>query len=607
MAVDSMTAPDLDFDPDALRRKYREERDKRLRPDGDYQYAETKGELSHFAEDDPYADPDFTREPLADEVDTVIIGGGFAGLFSAARLREAGLDDIRIIEAASDFGGTWYWNRYPGCQCDIESYTYIPLLEETGYMPSLRYAYAPEIFEQCKRIGQHFSLYDLALFQTRVRELRWDEEISRWIVSTDRGDVIKAKFVITATGPLSKPKLPGIPGISEFKGHMFHTSRWDFDYTGGDNNGGLHKLADKKVAIVGTASTAVQCIPHLAAGAEHLYVFQRTPVAVYPRGNRPTDDDWVNSLSPGWQTERQRNFNAVVTGQPVEVDLVNDAWTKIYSSLQTIVPIGQKTAGVMPEDLAQAAELADFAWMNKVRDWIGEVVQAPDLVEKLKPWYRAFCKRPTFHDDYLKSFNRANVTLVDVSECHGVERLTEKGIVANGIEYEVDCVIFATGFEISSSFERRVDFEIHGVGGQSLFDYWKNGRRTLHGHSTHGFPNLFNVGPSQNGLSMNFSSMYGAQAIHLAYIIKEVLARGARSVQPTLEAEAEWVETIRTLARRNEAFLADCTPGYYNNEGKFKERTAGFLNDAYSPGINAFNDLMAEWRAQDDLKGLQLD
>ena len=594
-----------EIDLDAIRNKYREERDKRLRDDGDRQYLETTGEFARYAEVDPYAIP-FEREAIIKEVDAIIVGGGFAGLFAGARLSDAGLNDFYIIEAGSDFGGTWYWNRYPGCQCDIDAYTYIPLLEETGYMPSMRYTYSPEIYEQCKRIGNHYKLYERALFQTRVRELRWNEDAKRWLVTTNRGDRIMARFVITGLGNVSKPKLPGIPGIDTYKGHSFHTSRWDFDYTGGDNSGGLTKLADKKVAIIGTASSAIQAIPHLGAGAKHLYVFQRTPVAVFPRNNRPTDTDWVASLKPGWQMERINNFNKVVTGQEVEVDLVNDCWTEIYKTVQTQVPLGQKTHGMLPEDFARQAEIDDFKKMETIRKRVDSIVKDPKKAELLKPWFRVFCKRPTFHDEYLNTYNRDNVTLVDVSASKGVERITPKGIIANGVEYEVDCIVFATGFEISTEYKRRADFETYGIGGQSLNDYWANGRRTLHGHSSNGFPNLFNVGASQNGLSMNFSSMYGAQSIHIAYIITEMLKRGAQAVQPTKEAETEWVDTIKSLARKNEAFLAECTPSYFNNDGKFKERSAGFLNDAYTPGIVKFNDLMAEWREKGDLDGLEL-
>ncbi len=315
---------ELGFDPDALRTKYAEERDRRLRADGRDQYVEASGAFAHYGLDDPYADPGFVRDALADEVEVVIVGGGFGGLMAAARLREAGVSDVRIVEAGADYGGTWYWNRYPGAQCDVEAYIYLPLLEETGYIPREKYAYAPEILAHTRRVASHFGLYDLACFQTRVTALRWDEAMGRWHVLTDRGDDMKARFVITATGPANRPKLPGIPGLDSFAGHAFHTARWDYDYTGGDTHGGLYKLADKRVAVIGTGATAIQVVPHLGRDAGHLYVFQRTPSSVDIRGNRPTDPEWVASLKPGWQRERQDNFNAILSGQPVEVDLVND-------------------------------------------------------------------------------------------------------------------------------------------------------------------------------------------------------------------------------------------------------------------------------------------
>src|SRR6202041_4028132 len=186
---------EFDFDPEALRTKYREERDKRLRLDGNEQYVEVKGDFSRYV-DDPYADPGYTREPLTDAVDVVIIGGGFGGLLAGARLREAGVKHIRVIEKGGDFGGTWYWNRYPGAQCDIESYIYLPLLEETGYIPKENYSFAPEILEHSQRIARKFDLYRGALFQTEIKEMRWSESECRWLVSTNRGDKLSARYVI---------------------------------------------------------------------------------------------------------------------------------------------------------------------------------------------------------------------------------------------------------------------------------------------------------------------------------------------------------------------------------------------------------------------------
>src|SRR5499427_7725769 len=303
---------DLDFDPAALREKYRLERDKRLRPDANAQWVEVKGDFRHYI-DDPYVEPGFTRAPLTDEVDALVIGGGFGGLLAAARLREAGVERIRILEKGGDFGGTWYWNRYPGAQCDIESYVYLPLLEETGYIPKEKYSFAPEIFEHAQRIGKHFNLYEKACFQTQIKEARWNEETQRWTVATDQGDVFQARFVIMSSGPLNRPKLPGLPGIEKFKGHTFHTSRWDYNYTGGDTTGGLHKLHDKRVGIIGTGATAIQCVSHLGEHAKQLYVFQRTPSSVDERGQKPTDQEWVKTLKPGWQTRRNYNFTAILT------------------------------------------------------------------------------------------------------------------------------------------------------------------------------------------------------------------------------------------------------------------------------------------------------
>ena len=595
----------LGFDPDALRDKYRAERDKRMRDDGDEQFHRTRDEYAHYADEDPYVDEPEARDPVEREVDVAVIGGGFSGMMAAARLKERGVEDVMLIESGADFGGTWYWNRYPGSQCDIESYCYLPLLEELGYMPKEKYSYAPEIFEHCQRIGEYYGLYDLSLFQTRVTELRWSEEDARWRVSTHRGDDIHARFVIQAAGTANTPKLPGIEGIHDYRGHSFHTSRWDYDYTGGDYSGGLTKLSDKRVAMIGTGCTSIQAVPYVGEPAKELYVFQRTPSSVDARGNRPTDEAWYQSLKPGWQRARRENFADIVVGRPFEEDLVADGWTDIFRRLQSLLPPEEAVEG-NPEELAFAAEVEDFRKMNEVRERVDKTVKDPAIREALKPWYRQFCKRPTFNDEYLATFNRPNVHLVDVSESKGVDRITEKGVVANGVEYEVDCIIYATGFEITSSAQRRVNFDIIGRDGESLFDHWGAGLRTLHGMSSHGFPNWFFIGVNQNGLSVNMTAMFDDQAQHIAYIIDEVLGRGREVAEVTGDAEDEWVAEIRRLAFANRDFLESCTPGYYNNEGELDDPSKGLATQAYTPGINAFNALLAEWREQGDLEGFEL-
>ena len=599
--------PELDFDPEELRAKYAQERDKRIRSDGEAQYIEAAEEFASYADDDPYVDVEDERDALDIDIDVAVIGAGFSGLMAGARLKERGVTNFRIIESAADFGGTWYWNRYPGAQCDIESYCYLPLLEETGYMPKEKYSYAPEIFEHTKRVGEYFGLYDNTLFQTRVTEVRWNDEGAYWDVSTHKGDKLRARFVVQATGPANRPKLPGIPGIGDYQGHTFHTARWDYEYTGGDHNGELTNLADKKIAVIGTGATAIQSVPFVGAHAEELYVFQRTPSSVDLRGNKPTDEAWYEKLEAGWQRARRENFAAVLLGQNFTEDLVADGWTDIARRIGFSLMNRDRDDDLDMEEVMLRAEIADFEKMNEIRGRVDETVSKSAAAASLKPWYRQFCKRPTFNDEYLETFNRPNVHLVDVSASKGVDRITEKGVIANGVEYEVDCIIYATGFEITTSAQRRVNFDTIGRDGVSLYDHWGDGFRTLHGLYTHGFPNWFTIGINQNGLSPNMTAMFDDQAIHVSYIVSEVLNRGNTTFEVTEEAESNWVDQIVALAGSGAtAFLQECTPGYYNREGTTSEGTS-MQNSPYAPGINAFNTLLADWRDKGDLQGMALD
>jgi len=594
-------AEDLGFDPEALRAKYREERDKRLRDDGNAQYREIAGEFAHYL-DDPYVTPGFSREALTDEVEVVVVGGGFGGLLAGARLREAGLSDIRIIEKGGDFGGTWYWNRYPGAACDIESYVYLPLLEEIGYVPKEKYSRAPEILAHSRAIGEQFDLYKGALFQTEVTAMRWDEAAARWIVETSRGDALKARFVVMANGPLHRPKLPGIPGLESFKGHSFHTSRWDYEYTGGTNEGGLSGLKGKRVGVIGTGATAVQCVPHLGEGAGELFVFQRTPSSIDVRNNRPTDPDWAKSLEPGWQQRRMDNFNILLSGGFQAEDLVNDGWTDIIGNI-LLLARRKMEAGEVVEDPAALMQLADFKKMEQVRARVDQTVRDPATAEALKPYYNQFCKRPCFHDEYLATFNRPNVHLVD-TQGRGVERITEKGIVANGVEYELDCIIYATGFEVGTEFTRRSGYELHGRGGLTLTEKWKDGVSTLHGLYSRGFPNVFIISNTQSGFTANFPHMINEQSRHIAYVLKHCADHQVRVLEASQEAENAWVQTIVDLSIMRQKFLEECTPGYYNNEGKVQAMSA--RNGSYGAGPVAFAKVLEDWRAEGGLKGLEL-
>ncbi|HEU4362445.1 MAG TPA: NAD(P)/FAD-dependent oxidoreductase [Mycobacterium sp.] len=603
------TQTPADIDVAALRAKYAQERSRRLRAEGSTQYIELEDDFAGYYEVDPYT-PVAPREPIVADIDVAILGGGFAGLLSAAHLKKAGVDDVRIVELGGDFGGVWYWNRYPGIQCDNESYCYIPMLEELDFMPSKKFADGAEIYAHCQRIGKHFGLYDSAIFSTQVRGLHWQEETTRWRISTNRGDDIRARFVVMASGPFHRPKLPGIPAIQNFRGHSFHTARWDYAYTGGDSTGGLDGLADKRIALVGTGATGVQVVPFLGRYARHLYVFQRTPSTIDVRGNRTTDPEWVKTLRPGWQQERQRNFHSwtfegMAPGQP---DLVCDFWTELGRNTAARVLALDDPGALTPEQFMAIREEEDYKIMERLRRRVEGIVEDQATAEALKPYYRFLCKRPCSNDEYLATFNRPNVTLVDVSAAKGVERATEKGLVANGIEYEVDCIIYASGFEITTEINRRYSIEaIEGRDGLSLFDYWHDGYKTLHGMTSRGFPNQFFTGFTQVGISANIAANYELQGEHIAYLISEALARGATTLEPSQDAQDGWGKAIRDTAIDTSAFDAQCTPGYYNNEGGGSEGIRSHLGEPYGPGFYAFGDLLREWRDSGDLKGLVLD
>ena len=625
MAIQTNT---YDFDPDALAKKYRIERDKRLRQDGNDQYQEISGEFSYFAED-PYINKELERDPFEDEVEVLIVGGGFGGMLAAVRLREAGIDNFRIIEKGGNFGGTWYWNRYPGASCDIESYIYFPLLEETGFIPKKKYTDAAETLEYCHIICEKYQLYDNVCLQTEVTSTVWDEDINRWIVSTNKKDKIKARFVVHSNGPLNRPKLPAIKGINNFNGHTFHTSRWDYDYTGGDSNGNLSNLKDKRVAVIGTGATAVQCVPHIGESAKELFVFQRTPSSIDVRNNRPTDTEWLLNQKPGWHQKRRDNFETLLTGGQVKKDLVSDGWTEAFRllfgnlrdkapsrfkigiwALMSVFSIDMYKSGFRKfmtkkvsdyMDLANALQIADYQKMEMVRARAEEIVNDKETAESLKPYYNQFCKRPCFHDEYLATYNRDNVHLID-TDGKGLEELSENGIIFNDVEYEVDCIIFATGFEVGTDYSRRSGYQIKGVDNLTVSDKWKKGLATFHGMHSRGFPNCFFFGHAQSGFTASYTYSLDEQSIHMAYIIKEASKRGSTRIETSKEAEESWINTIIEKARLTASFQENCTPGYYNNEGKINQTPQ---NNTYGGGPIEFFSLLRKWRSKGDLRGLE--
>ena len=585
----------------ALQKKYLAERDKRLRADGNAQYIQITNQFEHYLED-PYT-PVQSREPLKDHVTFSFVGGGFAGLVTGARLKELGIEDVRIIEKGGDFGGTWYWNRYPGARCDTASFVYMPLLEETGHMPTEKYAHAPEILAHCQNIGNQFNLYDQALFHTVVTDLRWLDEQRVWQIKTNRGDCFTSQFIGLGTGPLHVPKLPGIPGIESFKGHTFHTSRWDYNYTGGNPEGGLMTgLQDKRVGIIGTGATSVQCVPHLAKACQSLAVFQRTPSSVDIRDNQPTDPQWFEEIATeGWQQRWLENFTANQTGGMAKEDLVKDGWTDLSRRIRERIgslPQDERT----PKNMMLAWEDSDFEKMNEIRARVDAIVNDPKTAEGLKAWYRQLCKRPCFHDEYLDSYNQTGVELVH-TDGQGVSEITETGVVANGKEYPLDCLIYASGFEVGTEYKRRAGFDLTGRGGLKLSDHWQGGMRTKHGTHAHGFPNAFIVQPTQGAnLISNVPHNLTESGQTIACIVKHAIEGGYREVEVTEEAETAWLELLLSGPGRMLG-AQDCTPGYYNNEGQAPGPGAEY-HVGYPHGASAYFDYLREWRSNGAFDGL---
>jgi cation diffusion facilitator CzcD-associated flavoprotein CzcO len=591
------------YDPEAVHAKYLAERDKRLVPGrADIRDLRTDEYFARYR-DDPFT-PLIERDPVVGEVDVVIVGGGIAGILAGTRLRQAGVERIRIIDQAGGIGGTWYWNRYPGVMCDVESYMYLPMLEELDYVPTRRYAFGEEILGHLQAIAGQFDLVDDALFHTGVTRAEWQEDVSRWRIRTDRDDEVSCHWYVLAVGILNLMKLPTIPGMEDFAGRSFHTARWDYEYTGGGPHEPLTELTDKVVALIGTGASGIQCVPPLAESAKHLYVFQRTPSAIGERGNRPTDPGFAHGLQPGWQRARMDNFQGIMLGRPVEVDEVDDGWTHHYAAVQN----APRVEGMTAAEYMRNAEQLDYGIMETHRRRVAELVADPATAEILMPYYRYLCKRPCFHDEYLLAFNNPNVTLIDCPA--GIERITEQGPVVDGQQYEVDCIIYGTGFEAElTPLFRRVGHEIVGRGGVTLAEKWADGAASLFGMMSRGFPNMFVMpAPGQQAVvTVNYTqlALLGAEFIGGAVGLLE--QRGVEEFDVSAEAEEAWTQVIVDSFIDGSAVMSACTPSRINNEGH--PEALNPRNGNYGRRFGdwfAYRERLEKWLEAGSLEGLDL-
>jgi cation diffusion facilitator CzcD-associated flavoprotein CzcO len=591
------------FDQDAVHAKYLAERDRRLIPGRAAIRDLTADEYVAGYRADPFTAV-AERNPVSDDPDVVIVGGGIAGILAGAHLRKAGVARIRIVDAAGGMGGTWYWNRYPGVMCDVESYQYLPMLEELDYVPTRRYAYGEEIRLHLQAVADRFDLVPDALFHTNVTRAQWDDDAGRWQIHTDRGDELSCRYYVLAVGILNLMKLPAIPGMDGFAGRAFHTARWDYGYTGGGPGEALTELGDKVVALVGTGASGLQVLPPLAEAAKHVYVFQRTPSAIGVRGNRPTDPTFADGLAPGWQKARMDNFQSIMLGRPVEADLTDDGWTHHYAAVQN----PPRVKGASLSEFMRTAEELDFEIMEQHRQRIDQLVAKPDVAAALKPYYRYLCKRPCFHDEYFDAFNRSNVTLVDCPA--GIERITESGPVVGGQQYDVDCIVYGTGFEAElTPLQRRVGHEIVGRDGITLAQKWADGAASLFGMMSRGFPNMF-VMPApgqQSVVTVNYTQIAVLGAEFIAGTVALLGKRGADVFDVSAEAEDDWIRQIVETYVDPSAVMSACTPSRINNEGDpggIRARDTNFgrgFGDYF-----AYRDLLEGWLESGNLDGLDL-
>ncbi|KFZ08162.1 hypothetical protein V502_09503 [Pseudogymnoascus sp. VKM F-4520 (FW-2644)] len=568
-----------------LQKKYEEERQKRLRPEGMNQYVDFRDPaIGDKLGEDPWVNHDYVAthgSPLKDggPIKFMIIGGGHSGLLYAVRLLDAGFraEDIVLVDTAGGFGGTWYWNRYPGLMCDVEAYIYMPLLEETGYMPKHKYSYGAEIRGQCERIAAHYRLQ--GQFCTQVKRQQWDDA--------------KAPFLISAAGALCVPHVPKLPGLQELMANrkVFHSARWDWEYTGGSQDEpDMVNLKGKKVGIIGTGATAIQIVPELAKWVDHLYVFQRTPTYVGPRNQRETTpEDWKNvAYKKSWQYERQDNFNQFVTNDPVPENMIGDGWTAPDShSVAGFIGSPSKlvTADTIEEHITSMYQM-DIARAERLRAHIANVVKDESTAQNLQ-----LCSRG------MQAGSR---------------------VIANGTLYDLDVLVLATGFYTSGkdpSPSGQSNAPIVGRNGVEAMQKWcSQDFGVLFGSCSNGFPNAFFSSFSGGGVSYNLTSAFDIRARFTASIIANAHKRArdmnTLAIEPTKKAEDRYTDEVQKRALWFSA-LGTCTPGWFTGEaeGEFEAQTpqqvaARMRRAAWGSGILDFKRMVLEYISNGDMEGI---
>ncbi|KAG9185555.1 hypothetical protein G6011_06886 [Alternaria panax] len=571
--------------------KYAEERNKRLKDDGQKQYINFRAKGLTNLDKDPwvdYNDPRVKNAPLKDGVHIkyLITGAGVNGVILAGRFIEAGISskDIVCVDVAGGFGGTWYYNRYPGVMCDVEGYCYIPFLEETGYQPRHKYSYGQEIRGQIERSADHFGIR--GQFCTSIDSQIWDEEKKLWVVtmtrtvgepSTSTTFTVYADFIMMSSAPFILPKMPNLPGFEELhrKKHVFHSARWDYEYTGGtQEKPDLEKLRGKRIAIIGTGATAIQIVPELAKWADHVYVVQRTATHVGPRNQAETDpEQWAKITSEkGWQKKRRLAFDTYVSNSKKNgPDLVNDGWTATPAGSGFL---GSNSKFVTPdkvEEHIKELNALDVPRTEYLRNRVNEIVKDEHTAEKLKAWYGSWCKRPTFHDEYLQTFNKPNVTLID-TDGKGLDRYTENGFQYNGTDFEIDALILATGFTVDPGLDpsEKGRIVLKGRDGLAMKEYWHSpDSGSLLGVAMPGFPNLFGYFRGSPA-SWNHTSSMESEATLVASIVTQAQKQVGQGQRVVVEASKEGAQEYGSEVAKRAAWFAampTCTPGYFNGEG----------------------------------------